>query len=128
MKGNIPKPKEQEREIPSSGIIIRIASTDIPGEAKVYHGLTRIKGISWTISNLVCHKLNISRDRRINSLSEEEIAGIIKFLASSELPQFLVNRRNDTSSGQDKHIITNDLDMQRELDIRNMKKIRSYKG
>jgi len=34
--------------------IIRILSKDIPGNMTLYSGLTRIKGISWAVSNAIC--------------------------------------------------------------------------
>ena len=34
--------------------LIRIYSYDIPGSKQLYPGLTRIKGVSWTISNAIC--------------------------------------------------------------------------
>ena len=41
------------KEAPT-GRIIRILQTDIPGNRNIYTGLTRIKGVSWAISNAVC--------------------------------------------------------------------------
>ena len=41
--------------------IVRILNTDIPGTAKIYYGLTRIKGISWLLSNVICHILKIDK-------------------------------------------------------------------
>ena len=39
------KPQEKELEF-----LVRVMGYDIPGTKKVYPGLTRIKGVSWTIS------------------------------------------------------------------------------
>ena len=44
--------------------IIRILSRDIPGEKKVYVGLTYLKGISWTFSNALCKKLGINKNKK----------------------------------------------------------------
>ena len=40
--------------------LIRILSTDIPGNLGIYAGLTRIRGISWGLSNAICLKLTFS--------------------------------------------------------------------
>ena len=130
MKPNPPvKQERQEKDIHEiSSSVVRIATTDIPGETTVYNGLRRIKGISWGISNAVCHKLELDKKRKINTLSEQEIEKILKLIASNEFPEYLVNRRKDIASGSNKHLITADLDLQRDFDIRAMKKIRSYKG
>lgn len=119
--------QKESRLIDSRGIV-RISSTDIPGEAGVYHGLTYIKGISWSISNAICHALTIEKKRKIDTLTESEIEKITNFIKKPQIPKFLLNRVNDPFTGEDKHLITIELDLQRDFDIRNMKKIHSYKG
>ena len=56
--------------------LIRIYSYDIPGSKQLYPGLTRIKGVSWTISNAICLISKISRNKRISELSKDEIKQI----------------------------------------------------
>ena len=56
------------------GKIIRILQTDVPGNKNVYAGLTRIKGISWAISNAVCIINKLDKKRKIEELSKDEIA------------------------------------------------------
>jgi small subunit ribosomal protein S13 len=108
--------------------IIRIMQTDVPGEKKVYVGLTRIKGVSWSFSNAVCYKLNIDKNKKVESLKEDEIQKIEKFIQNPELPAFLLNRRKDFDTGENKHAITTDLELKEEFDIKRLKKIRSYRG
>jgi len=108
--------------------IVRIMQTDIPGEKQIATGLTRIKGISWSFSNALCNKLKLDIKRKISSLNEEEIKKIEEFVKKPELPSFLLNRRNDLESGEDKHLLTSDLELRREFDIKRLKKIRSYRG
>ncbi len=109
--------------------IIRIMGTDIPGDGTIYSGLTKIKGISWSFSNALCINLGIDKKRKISSITETEIEKIINFIKKpSNLKPFLLNRRRDIETGQDKHLITSDLDLQRDFDIRRLKQIRSYKG
>lgn len=122
------KTKEEKKYTDNIRGITRIVSTDIPSNATLYAGLTRIKGVSWSISNAVCHILKFDRTRKVSSLSETEIEKITNFLQNPSILPFLMNRRRDIITGIDKHLIKTDLDMQREFDIRNMKKIRSYKG
>ena len=40
----------------------------------------------------------------------------------------MMNRRKDYEDGKDKHLLTSSLDLQKELDIKRLKKIRSYRG
>ena len=41
--------------------IVRILSKDIEGKMKIYPGLTKVKGISWSLSNAICMVLLGSR-------------------------------------------------------------------
>ena len=112
--------REPKKELAS---IVRIVQTDIPGHKNILTGLTYIKGISWSISNAICKILKIDNQRKISDLKEDEINRITEFLKNPELPNYLKNRRNDFESGKDSHLISTDLDMKKEFDIRRLKKI-----
>lgn len=108
--------------------LVRIASQDIPASKKVYAGLTRIKGVSWAVSNAICNILKIEKTKKVSELSESEIKSIEKFLENPKMPNFLLNRNKDLSTGENKHLITTKLDLQKEFDIKRMKKIKCWKG
>lgn len=108
--------------------IIRILSKDIEGKVRLYPGLTQIKGISWSLSNAICKKLKFDKNRKIASLSPEEIRKIEGFIKSPETPKFILNRRSDFETGEDTHLIGSDLDLKKEFDIKRLKKIKSYRG
>jgi len=112
----------------TSGRIIRIMQTDIPGNKHLIAGLTRIKGVSWAISNALCHILKMDKRKKIEALSKEEIGVIENTLRTHKFPKFLINRRNDFITGQDSHLIGPDLELAEELDIKRLKKIRSFRG
>lgn len=118
---------EQKQKQREEGLI-RIAGTDIPGEMSVYAGLTKIKGISWGVSNAICKKLKISRNKKISELNEKEESEILDIVKSGNLPAWLLNRKKDPETGANKHLLTTELDLQREFDVRKQKKIKSYKG
>jgi len=109
-------------------LLVRILSTDIPGDKRVLAGLTRIKGISWTFSNAVCSALKIDKNKKIKDLTKEEISKISSFMARPKLPEFILNRRKDIETGENKHLIGSDLSLQREFDIKRLKKIKCYRG
>lgn len=117
-----------EKDKKNEGRLIRIMQKDIAGEKTILAGLIKIKGISWTIANALCKKMNIDISRRIQDLSEEEIKKISEFAKNPELPGFLLNRQKDPDKGEDRHLIGSDLDLQKEFDIKGMKKMKSYKG
>ncbi len=113
--------KSQER-------IVRILSKDIEGRMKLYVGLTKIKGVSWSVSNATCALLNIDKNKRIGELTDSEIAKITEFLKNPKAPNFIFNRRNELETGSDKHLIGVDLELKQEFDIKRLKKIKSYRG
>ena len=117
--------KESKKEIAS---IVRIIQTDIPGHKKVLVGLTYIKGVSWAISNATCKILGLDPNKIVSDLNDGEKSKITEFLKNPQLPSFLFNRKKDFETGKDSHLITTDLDMKKEFDIRRLKKIRSYRG
>jgi len=116
------KNKEYEEKI------VRILSKDIEGRMKLYPGLTKIKGVSWTLSNAICKVLKIDKDRKIGSLTKEEISKISEFIKNPKLPSYLHNRRSDFETGEDKHLTGGDLELRKDFDIKRLKKIKSYKG
>jgi small subunit ribosomal protein S13 len=108
--------------------VVRILSKDIEGKMKLYPGLTQIKGVSWTLSNAACHILGIEKTKTIGTLTDSEIEKIEKFLKNPEVPEYLLNRRQDLETGEDKHLIGTDLELKVEFDIKRLKKIKSYRG
>jgi small subunit ribosomal protein S13 len=121
----IQKPQEEKR---MAEVLIRVFSTDVPGNLKVYHGLTKVKGISWAMSNAICNSINLDKNKKMQELTEKDLEMITNFIKSPKMPDWLLNRRNDEETGETKHLITSDLDMAKEFDIRKMKKMKSYKG
>lgn len=108
--------------------LVRIASKDIEGKMTLYSGLTKIKGVSWALSNAVCKKLKLDKKRKIGSLTDKEILEISNFLKKPNVPDYILNRRKDFESGEDKHLTGANLDLQKEFDIKRLRKIKSYKG
>jgi small subunit ribosomal protein S13 len=127
------KPKEykgKRREKILAEALVRIMATDIPSNMKLYAGLTKIKGVSWSFSNVICQMLKIDKNKKMVELTEAEIKKITDFIKNPDpsIPPWLFNRRKDRETGEDKHLATTELDLQKEFDIRAMRKMRSYKG
>jgi small subunit ribosomal protein S13 len=120
------RPRTEEKKFEEK--LIRILSKDIEGGLKVYVGLTKIKGISWSLANAICKSLNLDKDRKIGSLSKEEIEKINDFLKKPKMPVYLLNRKSDIETGEDRHVVGSDLELQKEMDIGRLKKIKSYRG
>jgi len=119
---------EQQKTKTENERIVRILSKDIEGKMKVYAGLIRIKGISWAMANIICKKLKIDKKRKIGSLTEEEVKKISEFVKNPEVKKFVLNRNADFETGESRHLVGSDLDLQKEFDIKRLKKIRTYRG
>jgi small subunit ribosomal protein S13 len=122
-KTHIPGRKEEKSEV-----LVRIMQTDIPGSKNIYSGLTRIKGVSFSMVNAICKISKMERKRKIETLSQQEIDKLTDLIKNPPVPTYLKNRRSDFESGEDKHLSISDLDLQKEFDIKRLKKIKSYKG
>ena len=58
----------------------RIAGVNIPQDKIVHVALTYIHGIGNKFSRNICEKLNIAKNRRTNSLTEDEVLKIREFI------------------------------------------------
>lgn len=125
---SLAKAEKKIQQPESSEVLIRILGYDIPSSKNILTGLTRIKGVSWAISNMLCVKLNIPKNKKISELTKADIQKIEIFFKNSEFADFLKNRRTDVETGETKHYFGSDLDVKREFDIKRLKEIKSYRG
>lgn len=119
---------KQQKEEEFLESLVRIHGKDIPGNKKIYVGLTYIKGISWAISNAICRNLKMDKNIKISDLSKKQIEEIETFLQKPNFYEYMKNRQRDYDTGDSKHIFTNELDMAKDFDIKRMRQIKSYKG
>src|SRR3989304_1957172 len=111
--------------------IVRILGSDAAGTLKVSYAVTKIKGVSLRFANAVLKKAGINPDLRAGFLTEADITKIedvIKDPSKYGLPSWLFNRRKDSDSGKDMHLITADLVLRSKTDIDGAKEIRSWRG
>ena len=108
--------------------LVRISNTDLDGSNSIIHGLTKIKGIGFMFSNMVCNLTKIDQNTRVGSLTDAQINAINEFIKNPKAPAWMLNRRKDIEEGTDKHLLAGELDFAKDNDIKRMKMIRSYKG
>lgn len=111
--------------------IVRVASTDIRGDYLTSYGLTKIKGVGQRLSRIILEKSGIPDNIRIGFISEEDVTKIEDVLANPKsfgIHSYLLNRQRDPVTGDDDHVIGNDLATKLKNDIDKMKKTRSIKG
>lgn len=106
--------------------IVRIFNTDIEGNKPLYYGLRKVKGIDYSISNAICNLLNVEQNKKIGELTDQEIKKITEII--QKLPPWLMNRKKDFDSGENKHLIYSDVKLRRDFDIKLLKMIKCYRG
>ena len=75
----------------------RIAGVNIPQNKLVHVGLTYIYGIGDKISNDICKSLSISKSKRVNELSDEQILKIREFIDQKYSVEGDLRRENSLS-------------------------------
>lgn len=121
--------KKEIKEIKGREGFVRLLDTDIPANLTVYSGLTRIKGIGFSLANAICNYFDIDKHKRLYNLSEEEIKKINSFPnITDKFPSWLLNRGKDRTTSSNMHLLSSKLDLSKEFDIRRLKKIKCYRG
>ena len=111
--------------------ILRIMGTDVQGTLKVSYAVAEIKGVSASLSNAILKKAGVNPDLRAGYLTESDISKIedvIREPAKYNLPSWLFNRRKDSDTGKDTHLLSADLVLKTKTDIDQAKEIRSWRG
>ena len=111
--------------------IIRVANTDLDGNKKAYIALRKIKGISFMFSNAILNVTKIDKTKKAGYLTDEEVKRINDVIydpSKYNIPHWLFNRRRDYETGENKHLLSTDLIIQTENDVKRLKKIKSYRG
>jgi small subunit ribosomal protein S13 len=110
---------------------IRIANSDLNGNISIQRALTKIKGVGFQFSNAICTTLKLDLKQKTGYLSDDNIKRIQDLLKDPlkfNIPIWMLNRRKDYETGEDKHLLASDLDYTQDNDIKLMKKIKCYRG
>jgi small subunit ribosomal protein S13 len=111
--------------------IVRVHNTDLDGNKSVRHALQKIKGVGVMFANAVCIVTSVDPYKKAGFLTDEELKLLeeaVKTPLKVGIPQWILNRRLDPADGDDKHLVTTDLDFVKSNDIKHMQKIKCYKG
>ncbi len=111
--------------------IVRIMGTDAQGTLKAAYAVTQIKGVSASLSNAVLKKAGVNPDLRVGFLADSDVSKIedvIRDPAKYNIPIWMFNRRKDTETGKDIHVLSADLAFKTKTDIDGAKEIRSWRG
>ena len=109
--------------------LVRVANTDLDGNKALVFALCKIKGVSLMYANAVCKVAGLNPNAKTGYISDadaELLTATVKDV--SKIPSWLRNRRRDLETGEDKHLLTSDLQFTKENDIKKLQMIKSYKG
>ena len=111
--------------------IVRLVSADLDGSKPIRQALLKIKGVSHSMINAVCIQLKINKDKKVGLLSDEEIKKLengIKNPQEIKIPSWMLNRKKDHDTGEDKHLSGIDLKLRKEFDMKRLMKMKSRRG
>jgi small subunit ribosomal protein S13 len=125
------KATEQMKSEQSIKHLVRILNTDLDGFKPVRQALLKIKGIGVSFATMICVVANIDKNKKIGTLPETEVKKLdeaIRHPLKHNVPSWMLNRRKDYETSEDRHILTGDLIFTRDNDIKRLRKIKSYRG
>jgi small subunit ribosomal protein S13 len=111
--------------------VVRIARTDLDGTLKLERALSDIKGVGQRFARAVIQAAALNPEQRMGYVTDADVAKIEEVLKDPVkfgIPGWMVNRRKDIATGQDKHLVGADLEFQLRTDVDGMIKIRSWRG
>jgi small subunit ribosomal protein S13 len=109
--------------------IVRILNTDLEGKKKTVDALRKLHGVSFMYANATCVIAGVDKYKRAGDLSDAEIQKLEKQVKSAQgVPTWMLNRRKDYETGEDKHLLATELDLTQDNDIKRLKKIKAYRG
>jgi small subunit ribosomal protein S13 len=111
--------------------IVRIMGTDVTGTLKTSYAVSQIKGVSSSLSNAILRKAGVNPDLRVGYITESDVAKIedvIRDPVKYNIPGWMFNRRKDSDTGKDVHVLSADLAFKIKTDIDGAKEIRSWRG
>ena len=126
------KKAEEKAKSPEDELkhIVRILNTDLEGKKQVHMAMTGIKGVGRRAARLFVEKAGVDPHATLGLLPDDQIDALRKAVdeASGFMPVWMMNRRNDLTTGVSKHVMGMDVTLLLREDLDIMKKARSYKG
>ncbi|MFX1356286.1 MAG: 30S ribosomal protein S13 [Promethearchaeota archaeon] len=112
-------------------VFFRKLRSQVDGNAKVEYGLTQIRGIGKRLSQAIVKIAEVNPDMRIGAIPEKDLNRLEEIILNpiaNGVPNWMVNRKKDLRTGENLHILGNQLEITVKRDIDRMKRIKSYKG
>jgi len=123
---------EQKEEI---RYIVRIAGKDLDGSLPIYRSLISLKGVSHRMAKNAAiafeKKTGILYDTKLGKLKEDQdkvLEEVILRPQDYNIPIWSYNRQRDLESGNNIHLVSNELDFSKRQDLQRLSEIKSYRG
>ncbi len=108
---------------------IRVANTDLIGKKSIMYALAKIDGMGYNLASAICKLEHIDTNKKAGYLTEPEVSKLDEAIKSlKNIPSWMYDRKKEPVTGKDTHLITAQLKLARENDVKIMKKIKSFKG
>ncbi len=111
--------------------IIRVANVDLPGNKQLKVALKNIKGVGFNLAKVFCNLTGVDAEKKAGYLSEKEVELLSKAIlnpAGAGVPEWMLNRRKDYLSGEDKHLLEGTLGFTKSNDVKRLMKIKCLRG
>ena len=111
--------------------IVRLHGSNLDGTKLIPYALCDLKGVGIRVSRTVVKNLGLDPSLRLGTLSDADVRRLEEMLdnpTSGGIPAWMFNRRKDSQTGKDLHILGSDLTLREREDIDIMRETRSWKG
>lgn len=126
---------EKAKEKEEIRYIVRITGRDLDGNKPIHAALMQIKGISHRFARVAAMQFEketgIKFDSKLGLISEEYdkvLESIITEPQKHNIPEWVLNRRKDFSTGKSSQLVMGDLDFAKREDLKRLNIIKSYRG
>jgi small subunit ribosomal protein S13 len=111
--------------------IVRVLGTNVDGNRKLIFGLSEIPGIGIRFATSMVRIAGMDPALRCGYLSDkdlEKFEDIAKNPLKHGIPGWMLNRRKDYRTGEDRHIVSSDLAYINKVDVDRMRRIKCWRG
>ena len=111
--------------------IVRIMGTDVQGTVKTGYAVAHVKGVNSSLANAILKKAGVNPELRIGFITDSDVAKIedvIRDPPKYNIPGWMFNRRKDSETGKDMHVLAADLAFKTKTDVDSAKEIRCWRG
>lgn len=129
MVNNMARPKEEELGEDFS-YILRMADTDMDGLKPLASALTSIKGVGHRTAIQICKNTGFDPGQAAGFLTPEEQDRLRESIDSYAFgaPSWMLNRERDLESGDDLHLVGQQIKLTLQDDITRLRTIKCYRG